>query len=316
MSPGRSGTRWRTGSSRRAKRRCADNRGTCSLPSRRSTGCTCLSRRPSARSRRTRRSPRRQPATRRTATGASGWRIGRTRRRDRLRCAPRIRRPLAAQSALIGVAWRSTCPVLEYTAKSVLTICTNCVLPAAPFVSGGRQLQLDASAHGAPPGRQMPSKFAIGAESGPVPLFFWITGSLAFDEPDVATRCSLSRAFSVVTTGARTTGKSATVATPWNTPVPTVGPNVAFVAAAAAFALCALTALEPARAMPTACAPTCWSESVAARASVVMVSAARPNATIRLEALIFNGFPLLVEKGKRVFHVGRISTPIERSVST
>jgi hypothetical protein len=54
----------------------------------------------------------------------------------------------------------------------VFTIWTYCVGPTSPFVSGGRQLQLLASSHGGPNGRQMPSKFAIGAEIGPVPFFF------------------------------------------------------------------------------------------------------------------------------------------------
>ena len=165
---------------------------------------------------------------------------------------------------MIGVAWRSTAPVFEYTAKSELTICTYCVAPAAPFVSGGRQLQLDASAHGGPNGRQMPSKLASGAESGPVPRFFWITGSFAFDDPFAAVRCSLSRVLSVVTTGACTTGRSATaVETPWNSPVPTCGPSVAFAAAELAAARSrACSALDPSRTTPTV-----RSASVAARCS-------------------------------------------------
>ena len=75
-----------------------------------------------------------------------------------------------AQSWLIGVAVRSTPPLLEKTAKSVFTIWTYCVAPTSPFVSGGRQLQLLGRAHGSPNGRQMPSKFWIGVEIGPVPF--------------------------------------------------------------------------------------------------------------------------------------------------
>jgi hypothetical protein len=48
-------------------------------------------------------------------------------------------------------------------------------------VSGGRQLQLLPWAHGGPNGRQMPSKFWIGPEIGPVPFLCWTTGSFAFE---------------------------------------------------------------------------------------------------------------------------------------
>jgi hypothetical protein len=51
----------------------------------------------------------------------------------------------------------------------VFTICTYCVEPTSPSVSGGRQLQLLGSAQGSPNGRQMPSKFWIGPEIGPCP---------------------------------------------------------------------------------------------------------------------------------------------------
>jgi len=60
-----------------------------------------------------------------------------------------------------------------------LTISTYCVAPTSPFVSGGRHEQVFPCEHGGPNGRHAPSKFAIGAEIGPEPFFFWITGSLA-----------------------------------------------------------------------------------------------------------------------------------------
>ena len=50
-------------------------------------------------------------------------------------------------------------------------------------MSGGRQLQLLACAHGGPNGRQIPSKLGSGAEIGPVPFFFWMTGSFAVGDP-------------------------------------------------------------------------------------------------------------------------------------
>src|ERR1051325_5888441 len=88
-----------------------------------------------------------------------------------------------AQSWLIGVEVRSTAPVFEYTAKSLLTAWTYCVAPTSPSVSGGNQLQLLGWAHGGPNGRQMPSKFWIGAESGPDPFRCWTTGSCALEPP-------------------------------------------------------------------------------------------------------------------------------------
>jgi hypothetical protein len=63
----------------------------------------------------------------------------------------------------------------------VFTICTYWVGPTSPSVSGGRQLQLLPWAHGGPNGRQMPSKFWIGPEIGPVPFLCWTTGSFAFE---------------------------------------------------------------------------------------------------------------------------------------
>ena len=98
----------------------------------------------------------------------------------------------------------------------------------------------------------MPSKFWIGAESGPLPRFFWTTGSFAPDDvPFAAARCSLSRALSVVTTGAFTTGRLDTTGeTPWNWAVPTCGPRLPVVCSAEAALVCR-TALDDARWMPS-----------------------------------------------------------------
>ena len=108
----------------------------------------------------------------------------------------------------------------------MLTISTYCVSPASPFVSGGRHWQLLAWLHGlSPKGRHIPSKFWIGAEIGPVPFAFWMTGSLAFDGPE---RCrgSLSRAVTDVTGNAVITGKLLTDGdTPSRRPSTTLGPN-------------------------------------------------------------------------------------------
>src|SRR3954468_13754945 len=104
--------------------------------------------------------------------------------------------PAFAQSWLTGVAPRSTAPLLEKTAKSVFTIWTYCVAPTSPFVSGGRQLQLLGKPQGSPNGRQMPSKFWIGAEIGPAPFLLWTTGScVPAGRPDGASD-SIGRALS------------------------------------------------------------------------------------------------------------------------
>ncbi len=70
-------------------------------------------------------------------------------------CGPRIEVPV----------------VLSKTWKPSLTICTYCVWPTSPFVSGGAQLQLT-------PGNWMPLKFRIGLGISGVGAFvFWTTGS-------------------------------------------------------------------------------------------------------------------------------------------
>ena len=93
-------------------------------------------------------------------------------------------------------------------------------------MSGGRHEQLLACVHGSSlNGKQMPSKFAIGAEIGPVPFFFWTTGSFALV---CARPCSssLSRALTDVIGSAGITGKLlAAGETPSKRPLTTFGPN-------------------------------------------------------------------------------------------
>src|SRR5881398_3352057 len=99
---------------------------------------------------------------------------------------------MLAQSWLTGVDPRSTAPVFEKTVKSVFTICTYCVPPTSPLVSGGRQLQPLGCSHGGPNGRQAPSKFCIGPEIGPLPLLLWTTGSLTLDSEPTGFSASMS----------------------------------------------------------------------------------------------------------------------------
>src|SRR4029078_13400496 len=75
-----------------------------------------------------------------------------------------------AQSWLIGVAGTRTAPDSEKTTKSLFTIWTYWVEPTSPFVSGGRQLQLDGWAHGSPNGREVASKVRIGPAVVPGPF--------------------------------------------------------------------------------------------------------------------------------------------------
>src|SRR2546423_4026448 len=133
----------------------------------------------------------------------------------------------------MSVAGRSTAPDLEYTAKLVFTISTYWVRPASPFVSGGRHEQLLACGHGwSPNGRHRPSKFWIGDEIGPVPFFFWTTGSLAVFVPEPRCSSSLSRAVTDVTGSATRTGRLLTAAdTPSNRPSTTFGPKAVDVVA-------------------------------------------------------------------------------------
>src|SRR5215211_6952640 len=134
--------------------------------------------------------------------------------------------PAFAQSWLIGVAPRWTAPLFEKTAKSVLTIWTYCVAPTSPFVSGGRQLQLLGRLHGSPNGRQMPSKFWIGPEIGPVPFVFCTTGSFVPAGGDDGRKDSISRACSGPC-GTGSTGSERTAGeVPWKSPSITCGPGV------------------------------------------------------------------------------------------
>src|SRR3954452_1957847 len=129
-----------------------------------------------------------------------------------------------SQSWLIGVDGRSTLPLFEYTAKSLLTIWTYCVAPTSPFVSGGRQEHELACEQGGPNGRQMPSKLAIGAEIGPDPFCFWTTGSLAPVGWACGCRFSLSRDRIWVAGETGRTGKLLTSGEePSKCPVPTIG---------------------------------------------------------------------------------------------
>jgi hypothetical protein len=96
----------------------------------------------------------------------------------------------------------------------VLTICTYWVAPTSPSVSGGRQLQLLCCAHGGPNGRQIPSKFWIGAEIGPVPFFFWTTGSFVPGAAPPGRSDSLSR----VCSGPGSTGSTGSELTSGETP--------------------------------------------------------------------------------------------------
>jgi hypothetical protein len=56
----------------------------------------------------------------------------------------------------------------------------------------------------------MPSKFEIGFEIAPEPLFFWTTGSFASDGVVLGCRFSLSRAVIDVGFGTGRTGRSLT----------------------------------------------------------------------------------------------------------
>ena len=61
-------------------------------------------------------------------------------------------KPFHTDSMLIGPS--TELPVLlSKTSRPVFTICTYCVEPTAPFVSGGAQLQLT-------PGKSIPSKLS------------------------------------------------------------------------------------------------------------------------------------------------------------
>ena len=93
----------------------------------------------------------------------------------------------------------------------MFTIWTYCVAPTSPSVSGGRQLQLLGRAHGGPNGRQMPSKFWIGPEIGPVPLAFWTTGSFAPGAVLLGLSDSISMACGAATCGTGSTGSESTV---------------------------------------------------------------------------------------------------------
>ena len=121
-------------------------------------------------------------ASRRTPTAASAWPAGRRGRPGRRRCGSCTRPPRWPRAALIVASRRwSTAPVVfEKTAKALFTVWTYWSPPTSPSVSGGRQQQsLGWRARRSPNGRQMPSKFWIGPEIGPVPLAFWTTGSFA-----------------------------------------------------------------------------------------------------------------------------------------
>ena len=138
----------------------------------------------------------------------------------------------------------------EKTAKSVLTIWTYCVAPTSPSVSGGKQLQLDGRSHAGPNGRQMPSKFWIGPEIGPVPLVFWTTGSLAPGGALPGFSDSIWRVWSGEC-GTGSTGSELTAGeVPWNSPLITCGPAVA---AATAAVPVTEAPLLLARAIPYAC---------------------------------------------------------------
>ena len=137
-----------------------------------------------------------------------------------------------AQSWLIGVAPRRTAPAFEKTTKSLFTIWTYCVEPTSPSVSGGRQLQLLGWAHGSPNGRQMPSKFWIGPEIGPVPLAFWTTGSFAPGTVPLGLSASIPSVWSGDCGTGSTGSESTSGEVPWNVPSITCGPAVAAVATA------------------------------------------------------------------------------------
>jgi hypothetical protein len=97
----------------------------------------------------------------------------------------------------------------------VFTIWTYCVGPTSPFVSGGRQLQLLAWAHGGPNGRQIPSKFWIGAEIGPAPFFYCTTGSFVPGAAPPGRSDSLSRVCSRPGSTGSTGSELTSGETPW-----------------------------------------------------------------------------------------------------
>jgi len=116
----------------------------------------------------------------------------------------------------------------------VFTIWTYCVAPTSPFVSGGRQLQLLGRLHGSPKGRQIPSKFWIGPEIGPVPFLPCTTGSFVPGGDEAGLSDSISRLW----IGPCRTGSTGSELTsgevPWKSPWITCGPAVAVLAAVAA----------------------------------------------------------------------------------
>src|SRR5436190_20996870 len=102
----------------------------------------------------------------------------------------------------------------------------------------------------------MPSKFAIGSEIAPVPLFFCTTGSFASDVVAFGGRFSLSRAVTDVMGTVGRTGRSLTAGeVPLKVPPPVCGPNDGAVAVELAVEL--ELALLPARAIPARGACAC-----------------------------------------------------------
>src|SRR5207247_2569721 len=119
-------------------------------------------------------------------------------------------------------------PVFDQTAKSELTICTYCVSPASPFVSGGRHEHVLACPQPALNGRQIPSKFCSGPCMPVGPCCFCTTGSFAFDGVPVPGRWSTSRERICVTGFAGSTGRLETAGeSPSYRPSTTFGPKLA-----------------------------------------------------------------------------------------
>ena len=187
------------------------------------------SRRSSATARRTRRTTRPSPAARRTPTAASGPRTGRTPPPGRRRCARRTHLRRRTRAALIGVAWRSTGPGLRVHGEvgvdhlHVLRRAGGAVRvrrqAAAARRLGARRPERQADAVEARERRRERPRAALLLDHRVLRVR---------RVPSRRSRCSLSRVSSVVTSGACTTGRSATaVETPWNSPVPTCGPSVA-----------------------------------------------------------------------------------------
>jgi len=180
---------------------------------------------------------------------------------------------------------RRTAPVFEKTAKSVFTICTYCVAPTSPFVSGGRQLQPLGRLQGSPNGRQMPSKFWMGPEIGPAPFRFWTTGSCASGGRLAGASDSIGRALSGACGTGSTCSELTAGETPWNVPITTCGPNVGVVAAAAANDV---TSALLARAMPTAWVAPLSPVPAPASATATAASTSGSDATTSVRRLRLN----------------------------